>query len=271
MTKKLQLKKIVISLILLLILIIPISIVLYKSYEPFNKVPNLIKEIKGKEQNGNFVWDDLTDGGYKQVICKKDFFNPEVVTLIPLYNQKDNGVFGFYTSLNRKNIFDDFKTDDYKASSGSSTFSKLSFDEVAKLYEKNGCDYYKKNTTIDGINISYNPPLTPEEIKKNEEASLIRLDNKKKLEEQQAKALSTRLESSIKGLPSLEERLELLKQGITEYNGKPIDPPYVDQFKVRVDARKLAIKTMKKILANEELTPEEKQFADDNGYFNNVQ
>jgi hypothetical protein len=268
--KKLKNTKYKIVTSIAILLIATISIFGYYVAKPILNIEKVVQNAQGVDNRGVVVWDYLTENGFKQVICKKDLLNPEVVTLTKPKGEND-GVFAFYTTLYRQNLFQDFQTNNYQGSVGSSKFSELNIDKVAQLYEKKGCDHYKKSGKIDDQNVTYNPPLTPEEIKKSEEANAVRLETNKILEEQRARPLTSRLESSIKGLLSLEERLELLKQGITEYNGKPIDPPYVDQFQVRVDARKLAIKTMKKILANEELTPEEKAFADDNGYFNNVQ
>lgn len=156
-------KKVIIITSILLLLILGIG-----SYFSLKAFGGIEKVINSKKDSG---WDILTKNGYKTVICKKDLLNPVNVTIASI-NGKDQSAFVFYTNLTRDNIFNDFKTNDYQGASGNTTFSETDINKVAKLYEQKGCDFFRKDGTYEGVNFTYNPPITKEQAEAQEQQNL---------------------------------------------------------------------------------------------------
>jgi hypothetical protein len=210
---------------ILILLLILFGVGGYFSLRVFesSKIQQLIKTTKGNEKDGSNIWEYLTKNGYRTVICKKDLFNPINVTINQGSNEGD-GVFAFYTTLTRDNVFSDFKTNDYKASNGSTKFQETNLQKVANWYEQKGCDFFKQNGTIENTSFTYNPPLTPQQI-----IEFQKQQEQNQKTEEQVKAFNaldpqSKIEGKKKDIEKGNQILNLLETGKTTYpDGTPLE------------------------------------------------
>jgi hypothetical protein len=99
-----------------------------------------------------------------------DYFKPNNLTAKVLVQDKASSNYSIYNVQfvpNQSITSNDFKLDRLTYGLGSSTLIGNEND-IKKLYESKPCSDLQKSQTIDGVQITYNPPLTPDQIQQNE-------------------------------------------------------------------------------------------------------
>jgi len=120
---------------------------------------NIVKSGKNEIETNNLLV-KYTNPDY--VICSKDILKPEII----FYGGKtnpENSFFLIYSKYSRGNIF----SNDWQiTNNGGGSVSNSSSEQVKKILSSKSCSDLQKSQTIDGVNITYNSPITKEQAQK---------------------------------------------------------------------------------------------------------
>jgi hypothetical protein len=153
--KKYKSKIIIVSVIAITFVIL---VTVYLIMMGFTK--NNITDSGKKELETKTILADYKDTDY--VICKNDILNPEIVYF---GEKKDipNTFFIIYSKYSRSDIF---SKNWNVENNGGGSFYNTNKDKVKSILLSKPCNDLQKSQTIDGVQITYNPPLTPQQIQK---------------------------------------------------------------------------------------------------------
>jgi hypothetical protein len=199
-----------------ILLTLGIVIIGYLTLSGFSK-NNIINSGK-KELETSTILKDYKDTDY--VICNNDLTNPEVVYF---GEKKDipNTFFIIYSKYSRGDIFS--KNWDI-VNNGGGSFYNTNRDKVKLILSSKPCQDLQKSQTIDGVQITYNPPLTPEQI----QAAQKQQEQNQKADEQ-VKAFNaldpqSKIDAKKKDIEKGNQILKLLEEGKTIYpDGTPLE------------------------------------------------